>query len=1037
MLTFRLLGQIQISVDETPVVAFRNRKDIALLVYLAQTGKAQQRDFLADLLWDTSSPKQAGKNLRSAIARLRKQIPEGLVVTRQTVMIAPEHMELVDSSQLLTTLGNIRTVDSAEKAKALEHALATYTDEFLEGFELDGASQFNEWVATTRANIHRQVLATYRKLGAYATDAGDIEQTIAIARHWLAVDETDEAAHVLLIRSLIAEGNKTDALSTYERAVEILRSQLHVEPSIELTALINTIRPNKSYQPPVRRNGSVAATSRTSLHNLPAQYDQFFGRKKIQKQINDTFEQPWCRLITIVGQGGVGKSRLSTTIGRERLEKYPDGVWFVGLADVDPEDEDLAEAIAIEVAITLNMRLKGGDKPIEQVLNFLEHKQMLLILDNFEHVLGGAQFVLDVVERCDRVQMLVTTREALDLRAEWTIDLDGLNYQEDGLDGDESDAVALFMTRQAQRTGGVISAEDRIAIRSICRMVEGLPLAIELAAVQTRRTPVQTIAQQMQADFGSLTSLMRDVPLRHSSLYVVFEMSWQTLSPSLQGQLARLSVFRGGFTAAAASAIAEATQQDITALADKSLLFHDVDADRYALHAVIREFSAEKLSADSTLEKHADYFLALLAQHSEPLQKETPQHSVNLLKPDIENMRLAWQIGLVERKISLLENALPALSVFYQLQGLAREAVTTMYATLDAAMSWGQEAISLAACAGLEQARFQNRLGQYVLAGKTSKAALDLAKQCENEWAVGMGYVLWGESLWRRAKYESAESRLNQALEIGLTLNNSSLAGWANHHLGIINDIQSHFDKALSHLQIACEEWRLIGNIQALSNSLNSMSVVYLNKGESESAKISMEEALKFCTQADNRHLHSILLMNLSNLAIESDSYAEAMHYLPLSLESAISNGDLYLQGAGYLNMGKVLLSQNQTEAAEKNLQTGIKILREIGQLSNLASGMITLARVKRKLNDFESAKNLLTETMAISRQNDFQSAEYEALIGLAELFEDVDVDLAIKHSAEALQLAKTTRNSGHIDRATAIHSSLIKSAPVNEKSLS
>ncbi len=568
----------------------------------------------------------------------------------------------------------------------------------------------------------------------------------------------------------------------------------------------------------------------------------------------------------------MGKTRLATTIARSRLAQYPDGAWLIELADIDPDDDDLAEAIAVEIAIILDLRLSGSATPAEQLLTHLQHKQIMLVLDNFEHLLAGMQIVLDIIQRCEKVQLLVTSREVLNIRAEWTIALTGLDYPTSDTDEISSDAVELFVARQAQQQHGVIAADDLTAIRDICRRVAGLPLAIELAAALTRHAPPQSVADSLSADrlsadslrdgFNALTTSLHDVPERHRGLHIVFEMSWRTLPPALQTSLARLSIFRGGFTQTAVSQIAETDRQQLTALCEKSLLTYHAASDRYTFHPVIRAYAAEKRpTTDPTPQKHAHYYLTLLAQHTDPLQKKRPQDSIKILEPDVENVRRAWQTGLAERKADLLFSALTSLSIYYQLRGLAHEGESVMQTTARSATAWGADGIALATRAGLERARFQNRLGQYRPAMQTIKTVLELAAQCADRWAEGMAHVWLGESLWRLGEYAAAEIKLNHALKIGHTLDATLIIGWCHHQLGIIHDIQSRYDTAHDHLEKACAVWRTLDNTNTLSVSLNSIGLVYKNQGNLSAAKQAMEQALAICAEQDNRYLLCIYLL--------------------------------------------------------------------------------------------------------------------------------------------------------------------------------
>ena len=1118
MLSFTLLGQVVLSKNGEPLSEFRSQKEVALLIYLAQTGQSQPREFIADLLWEGRTTQQALSNLRTALTRLRKQAGESLLVTRKSLALAPESLKQVDSVRLLETLAGVGQVRSTAEASTLQTALDTYHGDFLADFYLPDAPQFDKWMTATREQLHQVVVAAYNKLAQHARSTNDVEAGIAVARRWLQVDDLDEAAHTLLIRMLIEGDHTREAIAHYDFCVELLHTELGVAPSADMTALIETVRPT----PAIGKLLEIPLPAAGVCHNLPAPHDQFFGRVAAQQDIHERLDQPWCRLVTIVGQGGVGKTRLATTVARSRLEQdqksedqnrqYRDGLWLVELADIDPDDADLAEAIAVEIATALDLRLTGTEKLAEQLLAYLQHKQLLLLLDNFEHLLKGnvqssaqtgVQLLLDILQRSEGVQLIVTSREALRIRAEWTIAIAGLDYPTD--DGQESslvemppaemgraetlfvetpsDAVALFAARQAQQQRAV-SGADLAAARQICQMVEGLPLAIELAAALTHDRMAQTVADELRSGFDSglhsrlhkgfeaLTTSLRDVPQRHRSLQIVFEMSWNTLTPALQQRLAQLSVFRGGFTEDAAQQIVDADAQQLAALSEKSLLTHDSAAGRYMLHAVVRAFAAAKRASagsatathpepigesvesveatDQSHQKHARYYLALLAQHTEPLQKNAPQESMAQIEPDIANVRLAWQTGLANSSLAepaeatettdaanRLSAALTSLSIYYQLRGLAREGETVMRSTLNTATAWRSAGLALATRSGLERARFQIRLGRYQPAVETINTALHTAQKCADRWAEGMGHVLWGEALWRLGEYDVAEDKLGHALDIAQAIDSTLLSGWCHHHLGIINDIQSRYDVAHEHLEQACDAWRMVDNAQALSNSLNSIGLAFYNQGDFPATQQAMEQALALCTQLDNRHLQSILLNNLSMTVTEQGDYFSAHHYLQLGLELATTNGNLTSQGEIYNNLGRNYLLMGKIGLAVESLEQGLQVSESIGNHSHMAMAMIQLAETEKKQDNFTQAESWYGQALRIARQDNIPRRECEALIGIAELWRKIDEEKARQYSAEAVALAEAIQNPDLIERSIALNHYLSVSVDVNEKNLS
>ncbi len=996
MLSFTLLGQVVLTKDGVPLTRFRSQKEAALLIYLAHSGQSHEREYLAALFWPNRPRVQALRNLRTVLARLRKQIGDSLVVTRSTLSLSVENRQNVDSARLLQTLDKVWRVDSAEKAHTLQTALEHYQGDFLADFDLSDAPQFNHWIIETREHIYRQVIAAYEKLARYALATDDVEYGLTIVRRWHQTDPLDETAAMLLIQLLVKQGKVGEANAEFERTVSLLKEELDVEPPAAMTALIADIRPKSSTH---------------SRHNLPPENDQFIGRKAVQLAIGTRLDHAWCRLVTIVGPGGVGKTRLATTIARSRLSHYPDGVWFVDLSEIDLDDDDLAAAIATEIATILELRLSGSSPPIVQLQNHLQHKRILLVLDNFEHLLTGVQAVIDLIQGCQTVQLLVTSREVLRLRAEWVINLRGLAYPANKQDSSPSDALELFASRRAQQHWEPFSADDLAAMREITRRVEGLPLAIELAAALTRDATIQEIADQLRDGFDTLATSFRDTPARHRSLYIVFEMSWQTLTQALQQRLAQLSIFRGGFTKDAALLVVQADAEQLAALAEKSLLTYDESADRYTLHAIVRSYArAKRQPSDVTPQKHAIYYLTLLAQHTETLQKQTPQHAIALIQSDIDNVRHAWQTALAQRQTSMLADALTSLSLYYQMRGLAHEGEAVMHSSFNALREMGE--VALATRVGLERARFQNRLGLYNAAIRTIKTALQFADQCDDRWAEGMGHVWWGESLWRLGEYKSAENKLNHALNIANAIGSTFIIGWSHHQLGIIYDILSRFDKAYDHLQQACAAWRILDNTNTLSVSLNSIGLVQQHQGDIQAARKTMEQALAICTSQNNRHLKFMLLNNLSSINIQYTDYLAARYYSKLGLELATETGNLPGQGDCYINLGIIDFMQGETATAIVNLERGLQITDLIGNRPSKIVAMRHLANIMKQQDDLQGALQGYKQALEIAQQDGLKYLECVTLIDLAELYYKQDATAAKQYRSDALALAAELDNA-------------------------
>jgi tetratricopeptide (TPR) repeat protein len=410
---------------------------------------------------------------------------------------------------------------------------------------------------------------------------------------------------------------------------------------------------------------------------------------------------------------------------------------------------------------------------------------------------------------------------------------------------------------------------------------------------------------------------------------------------------------------------------------------------------------------------------------------------MHLLEPDIDNIRHAWQTGLSAQNTDLLLNALTPLSIYYQLRGLAHEGEHIMHSTMSAAATWGSDGIPLATRAGLERARFQNRLGQYRPAIQTIQTTLKLAEQCADRWAEGMAHVWWGESLWRLGDYDVAKEKLTHALVSGQALDANLIIGWCHHQLGIIHDIQSRYAAAHDHLEKACAAWRELDNTNTLSVSLNSLGLVYYNQGDLRSAKDLLEQSLTLCNQVDNRHLQSFLLNNLSIITTTLGDYLGAQYYIQLGLELASSTSNLTGQAQLHINLGRTYRLLGELDSSVASLEKGLQISKALDNQYIVATALLNLANTKQAQADLEEAASLYNQTIKLSRQSNLPSIECQALTDLAELLSVNDLKQAQKYSSLAVALAESIKKPDLIKRANTLNYKLQASELGNGKRLS
>src|SRR6266545_4062733 len=414
-----------------------------------------------------------------------------------------------------------------------------------------------------------------------------------------------EASHRQLMRLLAFSGQRSAALAQYATCRRVLDEELGVAPEEETTALYARIQRGADVASPSAARPSDNLAAHTPLTPL-------IGREGELAQLAERLEDRNCRLLTLIGPGGIGKTRLALQIASGLRGSFRDGVYFVPLAALNA-----ADMLVPAIASALGFALHGLADPKAQLLAYLRTKDMLLVLDNFEQVLDGADVLSDLIQAAPGVVVLATSREPLHLRVEWLMDLDGLPVPQDveASSVERSSAVQLFVqTARRMQADFALSPATSPSVVRICQLVAGTPLAIELAAAWVRSQSCVEIARALEQSLEQLATTMRDVPARHRSMRAVFEHSWRLLSDAEQGVLRRLAVFRGGMEADAAEQVAGATSSLLAALVDKSLLRRN-GAGRYDLHELVRQYAGEQLEAAGEAgeirNQHTACFLAL------------------------------------------------------------------------------------------------------------------------------------------------------------------------------------------------------------------------------------------------------------------------------------------------------------------------------------------------------------------------------------------------------------------------------------------
>jgi predicted ATPase/DNA-binding XRE family transcriptional regulator len=658
-------------------------------------------------------------------------------------------------------------------------------------------------------------------------------------------------------------------------------------------------------------SAAVPALAALTIAPHPLPTTRFVGRTDELHTIEERLLHESCRLLTVVGLGGVGKTRLALEAAAVLAHVYADGVCFVSLADITS-----AAGMATAVLRRLGLPLAGAGDAATQLAHALRRRHLLLVLDNLEHLLREVE-TTDVLSRlpveAPQVSLLVTSRERLNLQDEWVLPLHGLPLDEP--------AMALFADR-ACRFGQEMAPEAQAAVAKICQLVEGLPLAVELAAGWTRLMTPDQIVEQLEAGPSVLSTRLRDVPDRHRSLEALFDQSWAVLTAAERHSFMRLAVFRGGFDATAAAAIAGADLPVLLGLVDKSLVRVD-GSGRYDLHTLSRHYAEMRLTAASAIaevrQRHADYYFALVQQAADRVDVPAGRRWQDRIEAEYANIRAAWQWALDAGRWTTLWPVVRRLFDFWMQRGywadgrdLLRLAVQR--APPDDSSEYAQALVAMATLLGrtgciteatvYAEEGYRRALmtgepntiamaemhGMGMLAAEASarerhlQAAIAACRQANNQQLLANALLLYGDFLREQRGIEGARACYEECLTHAQAIGHGKLALYALGNLGRLTLLDGDIDRASTRFSQCVAMARTQGDPIALADWLLRFGIVQYYHHEPIAAHTTLTECVGL---AEDLH-HQRCLFNarvwLAATTLDAGDVVEADRLLQISL---------------------------------------------------------------------------------------------------------------------------------------------------------
>jgi DNA-binding SARP family transcriptional activator/predicted ATPase len=1010
-LAAHLLGPLQVSLDGKPVAGFESDKARALLAYLVtEAERPHRREKLAGLLWPDRPERVARANLRRVLVNIRQVIgdrhtaPPFLAITPQTIQLDATDELWSD----VAAFSNFRQADlgadsplTQQAIGQIEEVVVLYRGDFLEGFSLRANVAFEEWVLVNRERYRRLAMQAIWRLVEHYGQCGDRGRALKYAWRRLELDPWQEEAHVHVMRLLALDGQRGAALAQYETCRRQLVEELGVGPSEQTTRMYQRIRDGE--YPRARERGKTPrAVASRPRHNLPVPLVPLIGRQVELDAIGRCLGDPACRLLTLVGPGGIGKTHLALEAAASQVDNFAHGVYLVSLSPLASAD-DIVPAVAQAIDLTF----RQGEESRRQLFDYLSGRQVLLLLDGFEHLLGynvsygqnrrapkepgqgnATRLATEILQAAPDVKILVTSRARLDVQGEHVMSIDGLDLPSRRARSAAVDcsAVQLFLSAARRiRPGLEPTPADLIDVARICRLVGGVPLGILLAAPWVETLTPAEIADEISRGLDFLESGRGDVLAagalggeRQRSLRAVFEHSWGLLSAREQEALKKLSVFCSDFSYEAARQVAGVTLQELKALTDTSMVQRR-HAARYAIHELVRYYAAERFAQTPDLEEavrdgHCAYYAMLLQGYRRHLRSPRRKTVLAEIGWVYGNARAAWDWAVKRRQGERLGQAVDALGDFLEWHGRYAEGETACRAAavaLEAAKA-GPEVQVRARVLAWESlfAEKQGHLNTAERAARQSLAALDDRSLAGLDARQEQAFAL------RQAARSALHTDLGHSRRLGeqslhLYRELGDQWGMANvlDELGWMASLSGDYGAARCFFEESLKLHQRLGDQRGIASSLGALGYTLFHDGQVDQAERLVRESIASRSEMADWAGATEELFTLGLTLVWLGKLAEADSLLEESVASYQAIGGLAEVARLYAVLAQIKALQGSYERARALARTCLSMAQESGSWREIGISCWVLGGVATAEQAYAQAQSWLQEGVAVLKR--------------------------------------------------------------------